>query len=143
MSRNFQLRADVIETVRSYCESQGVSTYIWVQLDEACSVPRSFAQGNAIVLDISELAVNRFSMADGWLVFQARFGEANEIETIKPNCARRTRIGSAERCELYGVPDDGRSEERSLERCPGSDASSRDAQTHASEISYTISSMPP
>lgn len=83
MSRNFQLRAGVIETVRSYCESQGVSTYIWVQLDEACSVPRSFAQGNAIVLDISELAVNRFSMADGWLVFQARFGEANEIETIE------------------------------------------------------------
>ena len=83
MSRNFQLRADVIETVRSYCDSQGVSTYIWVQLDEACSVPRSFAQGNAIVLDISELAVNRYAIGDGWLTFQARFGETNRAETIE------------------------------------------------------------
>lgn len=83
MSSNMQLRAEVIETVRAYCEAQGVSTYIWVQLDDACIVPREFAKGNAIVLDISELAVNRFAMADGWLTFQARFGEANEIETIE------------------------------------------------------------
>ena len=39
MSSNMQLRAEVIETVRAYCEAQGVSTYIWVQLDDACIVP--------------------------------------------------------------------------------------------------------
>lgn len=82
-SDEMQLRANVIETVRAYCESEGVSAYIWVQLDDACRVPRDYAQGNVIVLDISELAVNRFAMGAGWLTFQARFGEENAIETIE------------------------------------------------------------
>lgn len=83
MSANLQLRANIIETVRAYCEGEGVSTYIWVQLDDACQAPREYAQGDVIVLDISELAVNRYAIGDGWLTFQARFGETNRAETIE------------------------------------------------------------
>ena len=69
-------RPHLIEAVINWCEGRGQTPYMLVELDDACEVPRQYANSdNSIVFCVESEAVNNFLIDDEAVSFQARFGE--------------------------------------------------------------------
>ena len=69
----------LINAVLDYCRDHAATPYLMVAVDEACHVPLEFVRDGRIVFDLSDEAINRLSIAEDVLSFQARFGESNAI----------------------------------------------------------------
>lgn len=73
----------LIEAVLNYCRDNACTPYVMVAVDTACQVPMEYVRDNRIVFDVSDEAVHNLAISDDWFVFQARFGEKNEIFTVE------------------------------------------------------------
>lgn len=90
------IHAYIIEGVRDFCRETGAAPYIWVEVDDACEVPQEYVRDGIIVLDLSDEAIHNYAVNDGWMTFQARFGEDNEISTLRIPLNRIALIASAD-----------------------------------------------
>jgi len=69
----------LINAVLDYCRDYAATPYLLVKVDEVCRVPLEFVRDGFIVFDLSDEAINRLSIDNETLSFQARFGENNAI----------------------------------------------------------------
>lgn len=64
----------LIRAIWEWCNDNGYTPYIAVQVDGRTRVPREFVRDGQIVLNLGSEATNRLQMGNDWIEFQARFG---------------------------------------------------------------------
>jgi stringent starvation protein B len=68
----------LIRALWEWCNDQGVTPQILVEIDAQTHVPHGFDDDGKIVLDISMDATQNLELGNEWISFQARFGAAAE-----------------------------------------------------------------
>ena len=63
----------LIRAIWEWCTDHGLTPYLTAQLDEWSRVPREFARGGRITLNISQEATGGLDMGDEFINFKARF----------------------------------------------------------------------
>lgn len=69
-------RSHIIRALLDWCDEEGYTPYILIDVDDACLVPREYVNpNNTIVLCVSALATHNFNLDKDKMSFQTRFGE--------------------------------------------------------------------
>ena len=78
----------LLRAIWEWCNDNGFTPYLAVQVDGRCRVPREFVRDGQIVLNIGPSATNKLQMGNEYIDFQARFGGvAREIYVPMSNVA--------------------------------------------------------
>lgn len=64
----------LLRAIWEWCNDNGFTPYIAVEVDAQTVVPREFVRDGQIVLNVGGSATNRLQMGNDFIEFQARFG---------------------------------------------------------------------
>lgn len=64
----------LLRAIWEWCNDNGYTPYIAVQVDGRTRVPREFVRDGQIVLNLGSEATHRLQLGNDWIEFQARFG---------------------------------------------------------------------
>jgi len=64
----------LLRAIWEWCNDNGFTPYIAVEVDARTVVPREFVRDGQIVLNLGGSATNRLEMGNDFIEFQARFG---------------------------------------------------------------------
>ena len=76
----------LLRAIWEWCNDNGFTPYLAVQVDGRCRVPREFVRDGQIVLNIGPSATNKLQMGNEYIDFQARFGGVARQLSVPINC---------------------------------------------------------
>ena len=80
MSLAPSMRPYFLRAIHEWCQDQGFTPYVLVQVDASCEVPHAYVQNDQIVLNVSLEATQGFCIDDQYLQFKGRFaGRAQDV----------------------------------------------------------------
>ena len=78
MSTEISQKPYLIRALWEWCNDQGITPQLLVDIDEQTRVPHGYDDDGKIVLDISMDATQNLELGNEWVSFQARFGTVAE-----------------------------------------------------------------
>jgi stringent starvation protein B len=90
----------LIRAIYEWCNDNGYTPYLAVEVDERAMVPREYVKDGEIVLNVSPLATQNLVIGNELIVFHARFGGVSRelsipIDTVAAVYARESGHGMA------------------------------------------------